>query len=326
MKIITNISNKATRLVSKAKFKVKKVSPELLIIGGVGCVIGATVLACRATKKAETVMDDCEDDIRAIRDEATTYSHDDEGNEIETVVLTKEDKHNILMTKVHAIGNLARVYAPSVALGTAGIAMIFTSHGIMKKRNGALLASYNALDAAFRSYRERVLAEEDGRERDRRYLTGERARIESGPVELTEGEIDAVMNPDDVAEVNRKAMREAHSAAMGPYSFIFDSYTTRFWSAYALNNLNTIRSAEQWATSELRINGHLFLNDVLDRLGMDKVSWGQLVGWIRGDEEGDQYVEIIARDQADAIQCDLDHACGPIYLDFNCQGLIWTKI
>lgn len=327
MKFLTNIGENASRLISKAKFKVKKISPELLIIGGVGCVIGATVMACKATKKAEDIMDQVDNDVEAIREKAIEVTGKDEnGNDITGVVLTKEDKHDILMTKAYGLGNLVRVYAPAVALGTAGIAMIFTSHGIMKKRNGALLASYNALDAAFRSYRERVLAEEDGKERDRRYLTGERARIESGPVELAEGELDELMNPDEIAEVNRQAMREAHGAALGPYTFIFDQFTSSFWSSYALNNLNRIRQVEQWANSQLRLNGHVFLNDVLDELGMDKVPWGQLVGWIRGSADGDAMIEFLAEEQEASINCDIGTACRPIYLDFNCEGLIWTKI
>lgn len=323
---LTNISENASRLVSKAKFKLKKVSPEILIVGGVVCVVGATVMACKATKKAEEKMDDALDEIDVIKDKATVTTHDEEGNSIDVTTLTKEDKHDILMIKARAIGEMARVYAPAAALGAAGIAMIFTSHGIMKKRNGALLASYNALDAAFKSYRQRVLEEEDGRDRDRRYLLGERKPVQSGPVELSEDEFEQLMSEEDVENVNRQGMKEARTAALGPYVFYFDQFSSPYFSAHAMSNLNRIRAAEEWGNRQLRYNGHLFLNDILKELGMDPVPWGQLVGWMRGNQDGDSYVEIIADDQRAALACDNDTACKPIYLEFNCDGLIWSRI
>ena len=115
-------------------------------------------------------------------------------------------------------------------------------------------------------------------------------------------------------------------AALGPYSFIFDNFTTNRWSAHSLSNLNVIRSTEDWANRQLRLNGHLFLNDVLDELGMDKVPWGQIVGWIRGSREGDSYIQIVADDQRAAFDLDDDTSNKPIYLEFNCDGAIWTKI
>lgn len=324
--IINNLTEGASRLIAKGKFKLQKISPELLIVGGVGCVIGATVMACKATRKAEDVIDDAQETIEKIRSESeAVVGQDEDGNDVVGTVLTKADQHDILMTKAHAVGKMARVYAPAMALGAAGIAMICTSHGIMKQRNGALLASYNALDAAFKSYRERVLAEEDGAERDRKYLTGDRT-TNYGPVELSEGEFNEMMNPEDIDEINQRAAREAQMAALGPYSFIFDSFTTSRWSAHSLSNLNVIRSTEDWANRQLRLNGHLFLNDVLDELGMDKVPWGQIVGWIRGSREGDSYIEIIADDQRTAFDLDDDTCNKPIYLEFNCDGAIWTKI
>ena len=69
-----------------------------------------------------------------------------------------------------------------------------------------------------------------------------------------------------------------------------------------------------------------FLNDILKELGMDPVPWGQLAGWLRGNPDGDGYVEIIADDQRAALVCDNDTACKPIYLEFNCDGQIWSRI
>ena len=303
-KFISTVASKVGTVGAKALFKIKKVSPELLIGGGIVVIVTGTVLACKATKKAEEIIEDSE---RAIEDIKCGEYDADPSPEVETALIRKE--------KVKLIGRMITNYAIPAACLTTGIAMILASHGIMRKRQTALLTAYNALDAAFKKYRERVLAEENGRERDRRYLTGD------------DHPTDDIMNANEVDDINRRGLQLMNvNSPYGPYTFEYSKWTTQKWAPDALSNLNTIRSAEEWANRQLRLKGHLFLNDVLNYLDMDQVPWGQLVGWIRGSENGDNYIQIMAVEDLQTLEFDTDGWKKPIFLEFNCDGAIWEDI
>jgi len=313
--LMNTIGESATRLGSKVAFKIKKASPELLLIGGIACIVGGTVLACKATKKASDILDEGKEKIEELNEEmdAAVESSVDEA--------LPEIKRDIVKSKFHTLGKLAAAYGPAVALGSAGVAMIFTSHGIMRKRQGALLASYNALDAMFKTYRSRVLAEEDGKERDRRYMIGDEAELKTSRELIPNGDGELV---EDINDKAHKLM--ASQGIADPYTFIFSKETSYRWQSHAFSNLNLIRSAEDWGTSQLRLNGHLFLNDILKFLGMDEVPWGQLVGWIRGSKDGDSYVELIAMEDFETFRDDHDAVSVPMIITANCDGEIWDKL
>ena len=311
MSIFSNLGKTMTVVGHKTLFKLKKASPELLLGGGILLLVGGTVMACKATKKVDDILDDGKKEVDEIKDSITVAEDEDE--DVDKLV-----RKDIAKSKLRTFGRITGAYAPAAAMGVAGIAMIFTSHGIMKHRQGVLLASYNALDAAFRSYRQRVLEDENGAERDRRYLTGGQTEE---LVEYTEDE-----NGDLVRNVNKEAMMIAGAKApYGPYTFEFSKYTTRRWAPHADTNLTTIRSAEDWGSTQLRLEGHLFLNDILDYLDMEKVPWGQLVGWIRGGD-GDNTVRLMTNDVLAEMEADDDIWKKPIFIEANCDGMIWDKI
>lgn len=301
--IMNTVMENAMRLKGNALFNIKKASPEILIVAGIGCVIGATVLACKATKKANDIVDDSMDELDDTRD-----------NLVATNASDREIAREMLKIKLKTAGKLAAVYGPSAALGAAGIAMIFTSHGIMKKRNGALLAAYNALDAAFRQYRERVRSEEDGFERDRRYLTGESREL-----------IDKNETLRDMA--NESLYLAHYRNPFGPEVFVFDQYTSKRWSHHSMSNLNVIRSVEDWASTQLRINGHLFLNDVLDELDIEKVPWGQFIGWLKKPDSTNQ-LKFIAESEVEKLMGydGLEREEPRILIEFNTDGIIYDQL
>lgn len=303
-KLIGNVTGAMSRFGAKALFKIKKASPELLIGGGIIAIVTGTVLACKATKKAEDILEVAEHEIEDIK------------TETEAGQLTeKESKHYILQEKLRMVGHMTANYAIPAACIVGGISMILVSHGIMKKREAALLTAYNALDAAFKKYRERIRAEENGVERDRRALLGD------------DYPTDDIMNANEIEDINRQGLQLMHvNSPYGPYTFEYSRYTTKKWSPDSLSNLNTIRSAEDWANRQLRLMGHVFLNDILKYLDIDEVPWGQLCGWIRGNDNGDNYIQILATEDRAAIDLDNDCWKKPIFLEFNCDGAIWDKI
>ena len=309
MKLLANVGSNLSTMGAKALFKLKKISPELLIGGGVVLLVTSTVMACKATKKAEKYVEEFNNKVEGIK-----------ADKEECLISDNEAKTAIMKAKAELVGHIAGTYAISASIGMAGIAMIFTSHGIMKKRNGMLLASYNALDAAFQKYREHVRADgEDGVERDHRYLLGD-----DYPREADDG-----LDNDSITDINKKGLQLAHqNNPYGPYCFEFSKYTSNKWEPHVISNLNTIRSLEQWADRKLRFNGHVFLNDALEYVGLDPVPWGQLVGWLRGTEEDGlpKHITVMATEDSQMLEMDTEGWKRPIMLDFNCDGVIWDRI
>ena len=53
--------NKLSRSIHKVGFKFKKHSPEILTGAGIVCVVASTVMACKATTKLSTILEDTQE-------------------------------------------------------------------------------------------------------------------------------------------------------------------------------------------------------------------------------------------------------------------------
>ena len=135
------IVRSVTRVLSRSAFKVQKHLPEILLVAGVGGAVTSTVMACRATTKAQPVLDEAKNEIDKIHE---ANSSDEQ---------TKKD-----LTKVYIQTGkkLVKLYGPSVAVGVASMSCLVGSNVIVRNRLSATLAAYTALSESFRQYRERV--------------------------------------------------------------------------------------------------------------------------------------------------------------------------
>ena len=148
MSKFNDILTSVNRTAHKVGLKVKKHSPEILVVIGVVGVVTSTVMACKATTKASDVIEE----------------HKKEMDDIHFVAETKPEKYSeedfqkdtaIVYTQTAV--KLAKLYAPAVAIGAVSIACIIGSHNILTKRNAALAAAYTAVDKTFKEYRNRVV-------------------------------------------------------------------------------------------------------------------------------------------------------------------------
>lgn len=152
----TEIVETMTRAASKCGYKLKKASPTIMIVGAAIGGVTATVLACKATIKAQDILTEHNAQVESIH----TTKQQIESGEIqlsEGETYTEKDyKSDITTTYVQTGLKLAKVYAPAVTLGVVSLGCMFGSHHIMSKRNASLTAAYIALDKAFEEYKSRV--------------------------------------------------------------------------------------------------------------------------------------------------------------------------
>lgn len=292
-----NINPKITQLAATSLFQLKHHSPILLAGVGVVGVVTAAVLASRATLKLEDTLDSNKVRIDTERAKGA------EGNVRKAQILNALD--------------LVKLYGPSVTLGVGSLVCIGAGQGILHKRNATLVMAYKGLEKAFADYRGRV-QEEVGEEKEREIRLGVRTE-----------EIE-----DDKGKKTKVKTLSSNMADLGEFSFLFES-TNPNWTPYADRNEYFIRAQINYLNDLLIARGHVFLNEVLDRLGMDHTDTGALVGWRYVDpdsaeaknHDGDNYIDARPFNLDNVHTREFEQVDKATHLlDFNVDGLIWDKI
>lgn len=289
-------------------YKVKKHSPEILVVAGIAGLVTSGVMACKATLKVNEVLDESKENIDKIH-VATEKGVTEAGEKY-----TQEDsKKDLAIVYVQTGVKFVKLYGPAVALGALSIASILTSNNIMRKRNMALAAAYTAVDKGFKEYRGRVV-ERFGKELDREL----RHNIKAKEVEET------VVNEDGTESVVKKTINVADPNAYSAYSIVFDDGNPGWDKDPELTKFFLIQT-QNYANDLLRTRKHLFLNEVYDMLGAQRTKAGQEVGWVYDEEHpiGDNFVDFgifdiykpKARDFVNGYE-------RVIVLDFNVDGVI----
>ena len=312
MKAKNIIMNSAKKAIATVSSGVSKHSPTILIIaGGVG-VIAGVVLAIKAGKDADAKTKKAREDLETVHSMKEKVSEEPQKEEVADgefveYVYTKMDYAKDL---THAYGNLiiayGKAFGPAVLTTMFSLFLIFTSHRIMTKRYAMTYASLGAMTKAYDAYRKNVI-EAEGFEADQRYRFGIKAIEEEKPLLDKEG------NPKLDKEGNPKKIKTKYDVMsydiMDPRSVLWDEMTAagRYDNKSTdeliryRNNLNIIYSALRTANNKLEVRakdprfggiGFIYLNEVLEMLGMKPIDIGQMVGWRydpRLDIESDDY-------------------------------------
>ena len=311
---INKLSTVATRAFHKAGFQLKKHSPEILVVTGVvGTVVGA-VMACKATTKLHAVLDDTKEKIDMYHkgaEDGQVQSMVD--GELVVVDYTQEDcSRDITIAYAQTGVNLIKLYGPAVAVGALSVTSILAGHNILRKRNLALAAAYTAVDTGFKEYRGRVI-KRFGEQLDKEL----KYDIKAKEVEET------VVDEKGKEKTVKKTVEVANPAAgCSPYMFCFDE-TASGWVRDAESNKFFLMRQQDYANEKLKARGYLFLNEVLDMVGIPRCRAGQTVGWIYDEKNpiGDNYIDFgmlnIHSEPARNFMNGLEKS---IWLDFNVDG------
>lgn len=260
---------KANEFFKKTGLALKKHSPIILTVAGIGMVIGGTILACKATKKAEKIKEEHDTTINDI--------HEDVKAEILDV---EEEKFELAKTYGQTAIGYIKCYGPSALLLTGGIICIASSHHIMAARNSALTAAVITANEAFDRYRQRI-RDEFGDAADFRARYGaHKEKIEVVETDENGNEKTVKKNETVIPSVN----------VGSDYSRFFDD-SCRGWTKDAQFNLTTLRNVQDELNFMLDRNGFVFLNDAYKKLGIPQIPDGQLMGWIKGvNDDGSKKV------------------------------------
>jgi hypothetical protein len=290
------IKNVVTSQVARKILLSKKHSPTILFGAGVVGVVGATVLACKATLRLEDILDESQRDHELARTlEHRNYSEDDR----------KSDHVKITL---NTAARVVRLYSPAILVGTASIAALTGSHVTLSKRNAGLMAAYSALDKGFKEYRTRV-REELGDEKDLEFRHGTDTVIETVEGKNGPKEVERTVVPDKMPSIYARFFDETASEWQRPWEY----------------NQAFLSMQQNWFNDLLRSRGHVFLNEIYDRLGIPRSKEGAVVGWLLNGD-GDGYIDFGIFSGSEGSRRFVNRNERSVLLDFNVDGVIYDKI
>mgnify|MGYP006965450365 FL=1 len=305
MKNKTEIMKSVNGVTSKAVMKLKKHSPEILVVAGIAGTVVSAVLACKATTKVAEILDETKGTLDTIHDGMETGAIN--GQEY----TTEDGKKDTVVVYAQTGMKLAKLYGPAIILGTLSITSILASNNILRKRNVALGAAYAAIDKSFKEYRGRVI-ERFGEQVDTELKYGIKAK------KFEEIEVDPETGKEKKV---KKTVMVADPNLQSDYAVYFDS-KSRNYEANPDYNRMFLKAQQAFANDKLQTRGHLFLNEVLDDLDLPRTPAGQIVGWTKDGPDGYVNFRIV---EVERETEDGRHEPA-LLLDFNVEGNIWEKM
>lgn len=305
MKNKTEIMKSVNGVASKAVMKLKKHSPEILVVAGIAGTVVSAVLACKATTKVAEILDETKGTLDTIHEGMETGAIN--GQEY----TTEDGKKDTVIVYAQTGMKLAKLYAPAIILGTLSITSILASNNILRKRNVALGAAYAAIDKSFKEYRGRVI-ERFGEQVDTELKYGIKAK------KFEEIEVDPETGKEKKV---KKTVMVADPNLQSDYAVYFDSKSRNYETNPDYNRM-FLKAQQAFANDKLQTRGHLFLNEVLDDLDLPRTPAGQIVGWTKDGPDGYVNFRIV---EVERETEDGRHEPA-LLLDFNVEGNIWEKM
>lgn len=263
--------------------KVKAASPEILLVGGIACMVGAVVTGIMASKKHNEIMEDHFDQLEdakagIILPEAAVDG--DEIHEGEAVSLSeKEIARNVRRVYCRTAAKMVKLYAPTVAFMAVSTACFIGMHNIQASRITALSGAYTGLKEVFDKYQERNI-ELNGEENHKLCKYGwheEEVTKEDGTVEKKK-----VMNSPSDLEKQAEEREKMGKLPFHTLNFIFSRNTSKCYRGNANLDRTLLETVENTCNNYLNIHGFVTVNDVLDALGMERTVEGMYEGWVKG--------------------------------------------
>jgi hypothetical protein len=305
MKNKTEIMKSVNGVASKAVMKLKKHSPEILVVAGIAGTVVSAVLACKATTKVAEILDETKGTLDTIHEGMETGAINGQEYTIE------DGKKDTVVVYAQTGVKFAKLYGPAIILGTLSITSILASNNILRKRNVALGAAYAAIDKSFKEYRGRVI-ERFGEQVDTELKYGIKAK------KFEEIEVDPETGKEKKV---KKTVMVADPNLQSDYAVYFDSKSRNYETNPDYNRM-FLKAQQAFANDKLQTRGHLFLNEVLDDLDLPRTPAGQIVGWTKDGPDGYVNFRIVEVER----ETEDGHHEPALLLDFNVEGNIWEKM
>ena len=288
-----------SRFGHRSVLKINASSPTILVVAGVIGLGASAVMAAKATRKIDPVLDE----------------HKQTRAEIGYSIQTREQQTDLVRLYAHTTFELSKIYGPAIFVGTTSAVAVLGGHKILRTRHAAALSAYSGLAEQFAAYRRRIVQ-----------TLG--APMEKDIYDGAHGKY--VEDPDHPGEY--KLQSEWDGTNQDSYLRPWFDETNVNWSRNPENNYLFLKGVQNHANRMLEIRGHVFLNDVFDDLNIPRQGDAQVLGWLRDPEkhggDGDNYIDFGFMTSNDphtvAFRNGFERT---VRLNFNVDNVaIWDKI
>lgn len=286
-----------SRLGHRQLLKIRKNSPTLLVVGGVVGFGVTAVLAAKATRKIDPILEDHAKKRQDVRNEMVTFTN---------------SQHQRMVVQVYAETSirLVRLYAPTLVVGTISTASVLHGHRILQARHLATMAAYSGLMDQYKAYRERV-AETIGEELE---------------LELHNGAVGEYKEDPDHPGEYKMVTKKSKSLPENYLRPFFDESNDN-WTRDPSTNYMFLKGIQAFFNKKLQIKGYVFLSDVYEGLGMREIPHEAIVtGWLYDSSDGDGYIDFgFMTEKTPEAAAFRNQAETSVRLNFNVDGPIWNK-
>lgn len=287
------VSKSITRFGYRQVLKVRKSSPTIFVVSGVVGLGATTVMAGIATRKLEPILE----------------NHAKQRIEIRTAAINeKEEKKRVVNLYKETAIDLGMLYGPTVVLGTLSAVSVLHGHRILRGRNIATMAAYSGLMEQYQAYRNRV-SETVGPELER---------------EIHEGAVGEWK--EDPNHKGEYKMEAKYGEPAGTYLRPFFDEANDNWTTDPTSNYLFLKAVQSHMNRKFELQGHLFLFEVYDALGMPRPRESIVTGWL-ANSEGDGFIDFgFMTDSSPEAAMFRNGAERSVRLNFNIDGVIWDLI
>ena len=314
MKVLEEIKYAA----GKATLSLKRNAPTILMGAGVVGIVGSAVLACVATRKLDSILEEKNKKIDNIH-----RKQEDEELRQSGKFTEKDAKKELTIVYMETGKDLAKLYAPSVIWGIGSLTALIGSHILLNERIVTLATSYTAILSSFNHYRENV-KERFGEKVDFQL----KHNIKTSEIEVTN--VDEKGNTTTTKETIEYV--DPKDYKYSGYARIFDESNPN-WTRDPDYNKLFLTQVQNHANDLLKSRGYLFLNEVYEMLGFSsKTQIGQQAGWTYNKhnpnmQNGDGFVDFGIYDVNSLPKRDFINGYEKsIILDFNVEENILYKL
>lgn len=284
------------RFGNRQLLKLSKNSPTLLVVGGVVGLGVTAVMAAKATRKLDPIVD----------------THKKLRIDISMSANSQRDEQKQLVSLYTGTAvQLGKLYGPTLLVGGLSAFSVLSGHRILKTRHIATMAAYTGLMEQFQAYRARV-SETLGPEMERDIHNGAIGQWEE--------------DPDHKGEYKLKSkFGDTPGSFLRPF---FDEANPN-WTRDPTSNFLFLKGVQSHMNRVLQLRGYVFLSEIYDALGMGHMKTPETIvtGWLYQNVRGDGYIDFgFMTDQSPEAVAFRNNAECSVRLNFNIDGVIWDLI
>lgn len=269
---MSNIQEALSAGLHKLAFGLRKVGPEIGTVAGMAGIAASAIYLYKALNESKDILANVKEEVKKLEDEGA-------------------DEKDIKAVKIAGGVAVAKKVAIPAGLAVASSATVLGIHHEMRKENRRLSEVITQTSLAYNALKNE-LREQLGDEQADELIYGVRKPDKKEIKEIEENS----PRKDEITDEERKSYRisDGEEITPSPYAVFFDETCNNYTDDPEYNK-NTLILLQAQLNERLKRIGYVYLNEVYEKLGVEKTEAGHVMGWRYSphdpNHEGDNQID-----------------------------------